>query len=217
MPIKNNEDRAGETKMMIVLFVMAQIVYFIATIYQYDLYKGANSNDPIATARLSRGIMLESTVSFMYVVAAIASCSTFIQWFRRAYNNLELRAVPMDYHNSWAAKSWFIPGINFYRPYLMMKELHDKTDKLLKTLGSHADISCKSPYLTKWWTLFLICFFTGRFLDVFIFLKKHTQFSFVAVLITLIVYTVIFIILSVITVRIINNYSAAEKKIPEEL
>ncbi|MBB4036727.1 hypothetical protein GGR21_002633 [Dysgonomonas hofstadii] len=55
----------------------------------------------------------------------------FIRWFRRAYLNLGIITNECFHDDSWAVKGWFVPVLNLYIPYQIMKELYDKTNSYL--------------------------------------------------------------------------------------
>lgn len=71
------------------------------------------------------------TFPLLYLVALGVSATMFMRWFRRAYYNLGVLTGECVYDDSWAVKAWFVPFLNLYRPYKMMKELFEETDKYL--------------------------------------------------------------------------------------
>lgn len=76
----------------------------------------------------------------------------FILWFRRAYANLHrLGTLYPEHEDLWAGISWFIPIINLYRPYYIMKEIWVETQEAYKGEGK-AD---SQVLLGVWWALFL--------------------------------------------------------------
>lgn len=92
------------------------IIYFVFT--QLIANSGSNYYETVS--------FITSFVSFAYVAALITSIVMFLHWFRRAYYNLNVVTDECVYEDSWAVKAWFIPFLNLYRPYQMMKELFEK-------------------------------------------------------------------------------------------
>ncbi len=78
----------------------------------------------------------------------------FIYWIYRINKNLHaLTDEPMQFTPAWSAGSFFVPIINFFRPYQVMKEIWQV---------SHKDASSTSALLKVWWGMWLISFFMAR-------------------------------------------------------
>ncbi|MDR0824507.1 MAG: DUF4328 domain-containing protein [Prevotella sp.] len=97
--------------------------------------------------------------TYLFLVAFISSIVTFIRWLRRAYYNLDVLTKECVYDDSWVAKVWFIPFLNLYRPYGLMKELYEKTDEYLFEQYMLSDTDevyferLKAGILKWWWTV----------------------------------------------------------------
>jgi hypothetical protein len=89
-------------------------------------------------------------------------------WFSRAYYNLHQKVNYLSYSDGWAIGCWFVPILNLYRPYKMMKELFEETKKLLeKKVNVNFDFTAN--LIEWWWGLSLlnntIAVFSARFSD----------------------------------------------------
>lgn len=62
-----------------------------------------------------------------YFIFFIISAIIYIQWFRRAYFNLHCEISDLKFTENWAAIGWFIPILNWFRPYSIMTELYIKS------------------------------------------------------------------------------------------
>jgi len=137
--LRPNEQRAKSAIVLIWIVLAFEIISFISSYIQYDLLQTAANGGQIsmeyATANDTRERIVGITSMIVYIISAI----TFIQWFRRAYYNLHLRAELLSYTEGWAAGSWFVPIVNLIRPYRIMTELYEETNELLvkKVEGSN--------------------------------------------------------------------------------
>ncbi len=82
----------------------------------------------------------------------------FLIWLHRAYNNLyPLKAPNIEYSATWAVGYWFIPILNLFRPYQVVREVWRESDPdfdpelnfLSNTVGS-------SAYIGAWWAFWII-------------------------------------------------------------
>jgi hypothetical protein len=109
----------------------------------------------------------------------------------------------------WAAGCWFVPFINLYRPYQIMKELFQETHLFLKRndvlTNEHFSISS----LSLWWTFWIIDRFFGQFVLKYS-LKAETIDELTTSTIAQIISNGIGIVLAIITVNVINEYSKLE-------
>lgn len=154
-------------------------------------------------------------IGYAYILvffATIASIITFIMWFRRAYYNLHQRVTTLSYGDGWAAGAWFIPFVNLYLPFKIMKELYQKTEKYL-SFNSEEPYkgNLKTNYVNLWWTLWII-----NSLSIRITWKIEDVDQSGTNPLVLAIGTIIQIALCVVTIIVIQDYSDAEKVLIEE-
>ncbi|MDR0666202.1 MAG: DUF4328 domain-containing protein [Campylobacteraceae bacterium] len=133
--LKPNEQRAKKAIILIWIVLILEIVSFISSYMQYDLLQTFANGGYISPEAADANDNREQIIGIFCLIAYIISAVTFIMWFRRAYYNLHQEADSLLYAEGWAAGSWFIPIINLYRPYKIMKELYVKTKELLQKRG----------------------------------------------------------------------------------
>lgn len=97
----------------------------------------------------------------VYLPIYLSSAVVCLIWIRRAYRNLlTLQQKPNEFSSGWAIGSYFVPLINYVRPYSIMKEIwfgsqpdynlpDESNDEYYKRLSSNT-------VLILWWTFFLI-------------------------------------------------------------
>jgi hypothetical protein len=98
----------------------------------------------------------QSLVGFLQLGVYIATIVLFIQWFRRAYYNLHQVGADPQFEEGWAAGAWFIPILNLFRPYHIMREIWYKTQQY-----AQIDPRAQAAPVGWWWGLFLC----SNFLD----------------------------------------------------
>lgn len=138
----------------------------------------------------------------------------FIMWFRRAYYNLHQLTKNLSYKESWAAWAWFVPIMHLFRPYQIMKELYEETDVLL-TRSKAMPHNLNIGLLKWWWGLWV----SAQFLRYIIqeALSKDFLFNFDPVPRSIVnmIYTAFFILLTMLTIRVVKNYAEAEPELIE--
>ena len=154
--------------------------------------------------------------SVLVLVAVIVSTVTFIMWFRRAYYNIGLRVNNLLYRDGWAAGSWFIPVINFYMPFQIMKDLYKQTEKYMTfSMKEPYKGNLKTNYVNLWWTLWIISglvnYFSIRISWNIESAEQTTANSFIDL-----IGAIMQIALCVVTIVVIKDYSDAEKVLIEE-
>ena len=146
------------------------------------------------------------------MLAYIASGVTFIMWFRRAYNNLHQKLNHLNFSEGWAAGSWFVPFVNLFRPYRIMRELYEETDKLLKRRFEYYVSQVIYSAIGLWWTLWIISGVLGQF-DFRWSMHAETIDDLLVGSIIAMITDIVAIPLAFITVKIIKDYSVLETKL----
>jgi len=217
--LRPNEKRSKIAMVFIWIVITANLLSLILGIASYGLiqtdygniggFGGSSYHHAVYT--------LIRLFSFLYLANLIVSIVTFIRWFRRAYYNLNVLTNECAYDDSWAAKAWFIPFLNLIRPYEMMKELYDKTDKYLLEkflLTDETEYYAEQlkPDVLKWWwgvSITLVSVYTLQFIISFV-----DEFLFVGMIsngIFGILKVGLLILSGIMLISIIRNYQKAEK------
>jgi len=86
----------------------------------------------------------------------LATAIPFIIWLRKAYCNLRhLGATDLKYSPNWALWSWFIPIINLFRPYQVVREVWIETSMVLARRENAKVDNISSAIVAWWWFFFL--------------------------------------------------------------
>jgi hypothetical protein len=212
--LKPNTKRARTAILLILIVLAVNIISFISNFQQYILLqsiaKGVEVSIETANANDSRA----SIIAIIDVIVNIISGVTFILWFRRAYFNLHQKTDNLLHTEGWAAGCWFVPVLNFYRPFQIMKELFQRTKELLQINGVIVKPKLSIWILRCWWTLWII---------EIIFAKASLRLSTKAESIDQLISTtagdmvvnIIGLPLALITIKIIHDYSKVEPMLYE--
>ena len=84
----------------------------------------------------------------------------FLIWIHRTHRNLpSLGASGLEYSPAWAVSGFFVPLVNLFLPFRVVKEIWKASDPTVDISDGLAWKSAStSPLITYWWTLLLILF-----------------------------------------------------------
>ena len=205
--LKPNGQRAKYAIMLIWILLLLEIILLISNYLQYDFLQivaiGGDFSMEYAELIDSRA----RAITNVYLIAWVVSAVTFIQWFRRAYFNLHLKVSHLSQTEGWAAGSWFVPIINLYRPYQIMKELYMETNELLIKNKFSVSGGLTTNVLGSWWTLWIISTFLGQ---IIIQSKGESIEEMITSTGLIMILNVLKIPLALIAVKIVKDYSKVE-------
>lgn len=204
-----NEQRAKNAITLIWIVLILEVLSLISGYLQYDLLQTVAHGGNISMSQADANDLRELFVGILYFIAFIISAVTFIQWFRRAYFNLHLKVRHLKNEESAASYSWFIPFVNLYRPYQIMKETYQETKELLIKNGIQEKQTLSSSNVLIWWTLWIVSGLIGQFTFRF---SMHAETIDELTMSTIfnLINNIIGIPLALITIKIIKDYSINE-------
>lgn len=211
--MRPNDRRA---KIIINLFyavIGVQLLQFIPQYLYLQLLYRAESGEVITQQEVLMNTIRQGIFQLPSIGISIAVSICFIQWFRRAYYNLHLVIPNLSFSEGWAAGSWFVPFLNLVRPYKIMREMAEETQELLvaKNLTDHKDV--RTRIINHWWTFWIVNFAVERFI-IWAGVSGPTLETQIKLAIYKLILTAFGIILSLITIKMIKEYSAMEKLLP---
>ncbi len=149
--LRNNNKRANNAIKLLGFLMILEILTLLGH-YAQGTFLTA---DLFAPADAKPDSMRQVIISLVRLVVRLGALVYFIQWFRRAYYNLYLtRVLMLNYKESSAAWSWFIPIFNFIRPYQIMREIWEKTVGLLQRDGQYLEgrnLENWRFWINLWW------------------------------------------------------------------
>jgi Domain of unknown function (DUF4328) len=207
--LKPNEQRSQNAILLIWIALAMNCISLVSSYFQYDLLQTAANGGEISTEFATSNDNREQAIGIIQIIVFVVSAITFIQWFRRAYFNLHLRVNRLSHSEGWAAGCWFMPIVNLFRPYQIMKELFQETQLFLKRNEVHTSEHLAMPSLSLWWAFWIINWFVGRFVFKYS-MKAETIDELTRSTIGQIISNAIGIVLAIITINIITEYSKLE-------
>jgi hypothetical protein len=154
MNLRPNEERGKLAIVMVWIVLGCHMLYLISSAFQYELLTNIAGKGEFSMEEVDANDSRQQLIAIVLVVAYITSVITYIRWFRRAYYNLHSVTNYLTYTEGWAAGSWFVPIINLFWPYRIMKEMYERTQQLLNEKGH--DIYPQLDYIGWWWALWII-------------------------------------------------------------
>jgi len=149
--LKPNSERAKKAKIILIVCVSISGIYLLQSLFELQrLSAFGDGRSFYIDDYLDRKDPLAALTQINSIASLLAIVS-FIQWFRRAYYNLHLRAGGLKYGEGAAAWSWFVPILNFFVPLVIMRELIDKSQETLKQNGVEMEKPITANYANWWW------------------------------------------------------------------
>lgn len=122
---------------------------------------GADTLEPGSGGTRAAGIALlvMAGAGFVELAAYIATAVLFLRFLYKAVQQARGFATPYSYVSpGWAVGYWFIPFINFYRPYETVKALFKAC---AAEAGGEAKPAAGDQLLGAWWAMFLVANVAG--------------------------------------------------------
>ncbi|MCT4639310.1 MAG: DUF4328 domain-containing protein [Bacteroidales bacterium] len=208
-----NADRAKNAIIFIGIVTSLKMIYLIFNIVDLDLYKRVVEQGVYTMEEIENSDFRNLTYFVVYVIVYIFSAIAFIMWFRRAYYNLKNLGVRTSCDEGWAAGAWFVPIMNLFRPYQIMRELYQVSDMYIKSKDENHKPN-KLIFVGWWWALWI---FTGVFYRILNEVIDNTEYTEHLIVITNmeIVINLIMIPLAICTIRVIKDYVKIEERMKE--
>lgn len=159
--------RVAATLMYITVASSILLIYLYWT--QISALDGSMAIDDISDMSAMQ-LLAVGTLGDLLVL--IVSVITFLMWFHRAHKNLSLGGLyGMSYTPGWAVGGFFVPFLNFVRPYSVMKEVSMGSTYLAQRVDEGVEPETElgetggdvlwttvepDPAVQLWWACFLI-------------------------------------------------------------
>ena len=208
--LRPNQSRAKNAVLFLKIILVLEIVSLISAYLQYALLNNADITEELAAANDSR----QQIVGVLYLGVFIATAVTFINWFRRAYHNLGQLEENLAYLQKDTGISWFIPILNLYKPYKIMKDLYTKTQSVLEENGSASSSLSSLNTVKSWWILWVLISILG---SISFRLSSNSDTIDVLLMVTAIdmIVNIISIPTAILAIQVIRNYQQTEPLLEE--
>jgi hypothetical protein len=153
--LKPNGNRAKTAITLIWIVMGVEVLALFSGYFQSDLLNKAASGEVISIDEANANDTREMIIGLLYSLVFIVSAVTFIMWFRRAYYNLHQKVTYLSYDDGWAAGSWFVPILNWFRPLQIMNELYQYTPEFLAKSNIVVKEKLQKWAVGVWWTMWV--------------------------------------------------------------
>jgi hypothetical protein len=138
---------------VLIAFAVLLVSYGLMTAADL-LAVGMKTAGPLASDQKDFLDLAQGVPALLYIVALAVTIVAFCMWLHRLYRNLPaLGASGLRYSPRWAVGAWFIPILNLWRPYQIVREAWQQ----LAPAGQAWDL------LKVWWGLWLISNYVDNF------------------------------------------------------
>jgi len=155
--LRNNQGRTRKARLVFLLLMLASGGLVVLSMVAQSLPDwDADSDSASSTTNIIS--FLYGLVLLSYYACIAASYVVLIMWLRRAYYNLhQLPNIRPEFSEGWAAGAWFVPFLNLIRPYTIMREVWQDTQK-----AAWGRIVEPATILGWWWAAFIIKMIISR-------------------------------------------------------
>lgn len=160
--LRPNEARAKYAIVMLFVILFLDVVSGYSSYLQLGLLNDLNEGLFVPDDVLTANDLRERIIGVLYSIAMLVSAVFFIQWFRRAYYNLQVRTGNCEHGEGWAAGSWFVPIISLFRPLHIMKEMDTKTSRLIGSTTGKV-VETNGVVIGFWWALWILNNYLGNY------------------------------------------------------
>lgn len=211
---KSNQQRAKIAEYAFIAFILISLLSIVSYLFQYRLLLDAENEIIISIKQWEYNDLRISIIYYVFLAVVLFCYATFILWFRRAYYNQEQKFDRMEFSNGWAAGSWFVPILNFFRPYQMMQEIYINAENYLV----NNDLGLKNKFRYQlmgwWWAFWVILSILSRvFSQLYSLRTSSTIPEFKEATLVTIGFQLAFILLAFVAIQVIRNYNKMELKL----
>ena len=206
--LRPNAERAKYAIIMLFVILFLDVVSGYSSYLQLGLLNDLNEGIFIPDEVLTANDLREQLIGVVYLIAMIVSAVFFIQWFRRAYYNLQVRTGNCEHGEGWAAGSWFVPIISLFRPLHIMNEMDTKTSRLMGSATGNV-VPTNGILIGFWWGLWIITNYLGNYVLKMAF-KEETLDNYISTTTLEMVNSFLGVPLAILAYFVVKNYAQKE-------
>ena len=159
-PYHSNRGRALAVTISLLVYIGVTVVSIVAVglggyLPSAEVIPVEGGEEGLGLSELVSGLVALLTLA-VYVPTVVLFC----MWVHRAYKNLRALGNPdkyLNYSPRWAVGSFFIPLASLVLPYIIVKEIWDRSDPGVRT---ETDLMFTptggSPLLLGWWIVWVV-------------------------------------------------------------
>ncbi len=154
------------TRWVIALLVVQIVLNLVAMVLdglEIGLISRALRGGVVSEAELGSNAIQQAFVGITQTLVFLVTAVLFLIWMYRSHRNLSaLGAEGLRFRGGWVVGYWFIPVLNLYRPYQVMREIWQGSDPSVLEAGEQWRTVPSSALLGWWWAMWLASSVFGR-------------------------------------------------------
>lgn len=163
-PLKDNSKRARILISVFWLICGLNIIAIISGYFEIKLLESMQSGTSVSSSEADMNDLRQAIIGMTQFAAFILCVVVFLNWFRRAYGNLHRIAPHVPEHSEKTAVwSFFVPILNLFRPYTIMKEIWLKSQRQILERKEDFIVNTSTALIGLWWALYLVSSFVSNF------------------------------------------------------
>lgn len=213
--VRDNSQRAKNVILIFWIFFGLTIIFIGSSFLERNLLLRATDGN-ITPDEANSNDLRQRIIGISELLLHIVLIVYFIMWFRRAYFNLHSLGFYLRYTEGWAAGAWFVPFMNLYAPFKIMREIWDNT-QMRAQQGSEDIVLKPSTLLGVWWFLWIMTNIAGNIYSRLELQGEHTISDLISLNTTSIVLNVIDLANVFLIITIIQRVSVFEEQLKQKL
>ncbi|MEM9987842.1 MAG: DUF4328 domain-containing protein [Bacteroidota bacterium] len=153
-PLQPNAARARQAWLFILAVLIITALEIPATLLEMSVIRNYLANpDGYQEGDFDLSDALQGLLGLGHVALYLAAAVFFVRWMARAHANYELASQNASLYTSSAVKwAFFIPILNLFRPYQILKEMRDDLQKIV----GGARNNYPNWRLGTWWGFWIV-------------------------------------------------------------
>jgi hypothetical protein len=213
--VRDNSQRAKNVILIFWIFFGLTIIFIGSSFLERNLLLRATDGN-ITPDEANSNDLRQRIIGISELLLHIVLIVYFIMWFRRAYFNLHSLGFYLRYTEGWAAGAWFVPFMNLYAPFKIMREIWDNT-QMRAQQGSEDIVLKPSTLVGVWWFLWIVTNIAGNIYSRLELQGEHTISDLISLNTTSIVLNVIDLANVFLIITIIQRVSVFEEQLKQKL
>ncbi|TGL58713.1 DUF4328 domain-containing protein [Leptospira sarikeiensis] len=211
---KSNWTKGRVAIIVIWTLLVINIFSLIFSVFQLELVLKLIKGIEISDLTIEKYDYFDSLISSVTFGLYVISIVTFLNWFAPAYLNLLDRIPSLSATNTQLILSWFIPIINLYRPFDIMKEMFRRSQELLIEKKFISNKIFNISLLSWWWNLWIFDNIVILIKRSFLLPERSAE-EFIIGISLRIFENILYIALVIVTAKMIRGYENIEYMILE--
>ncbi len=138
-------------------YLVLAVVGFVFDEAQASLLNQVIGGGYVSDAEATVNDLRQALIGLVQLVVFIATAVVFLIWIYLASRNLRsFHAVDVRFTPGWAVGWFFVPFMNLFRPYQVIKEIWEESDPDTRTDPSMPYKPSSTAMVGWWWALYLV-------------------------------------------------------------